>query len=211
VPGGQTTNGSTGTVVGAVDPEPPAGGVAGPIGVVGCSNTDQAVAGYLDVSSVDSLTGGDLGGGSMWRWGDPTNPRYGEYWGYYDSRRGGGYTGAWVQLCIRSGEVQGDFETVVAAWAQNIVDEIHARDAGIPIWFSPINFYGGGAVCSAIGPDGPEMSADAANIAASTIDGVSRGPDLGPLLPEHIGRRDDCHPNQAGSRLLGEQLAEFFD
>ena len=33
-----------------------------------------------------------------------------------------------------------------------------------------------------------------------------RGPDLGPLLPEHIGVRDDCHANGAGVRLMEEQL-----
>ncbi len=184
----------------------------GPIGVVGCSNTGQAVEGYLAASSVDKLVGGEMGGGSLPRWGNPGNDDYGFYWGLYDGRRpSGGYNGAWVQICMKAGEHGGVFDGSEQTWLSHVVEQIHSRDPGIPIWISPLNFYGGGQVCSSTGADGPAITAEAADWAAAALAGVQRGPDLGPLLPNHIGIRDDCHPNGAGEALLGGQLVAFFD
>ena len=88
--------------------------------------------------------------------------------------------------------------------------QIQARDPGITIWISPLNFYEG-IVCDATGPDGPAIAAQAADWAASTFSSVQRGPNLGPLKPEHIGQGDNCHPNNQGELLLGGQLVAFFD
>lgn len=189
----------------------PVGGGVGTIGVVGCSNTDQSVSGYAKVSSSHQLVEGDLGGGTISAWGDPADSGYPEYWGYYDQRRPSeGYDGTWVQLCIRTNEHTGTFAETHQAWVSHIVEEIHRRDPGIPVWVSPLNFYEG-IVCDAVGPEGPAVAADTSDWAAANLAEVARGPNLGPLLPEHMGQRDNCHPSDAGERFLGEQLVAFFD
>lgn len=181
------------------------------LGVVGCSNTGEALVGYAQLSSVDKLSTGDLGGGSITRWGDPLDRRYANYWAIYDQRRPStGYEGAWVQLCIRTGEHQGAFDEAEQGWVTHIVGELQARDPSIIIWISPLNFYEG-VVCESVGADGPAIAAEASDWAAQMLPAVQRGPDLGPLLPEHIGVRDNCHPSAAGELLLGSQLVDFFD
>lgn len=193
-------------------PAPDPTSVAGPIGVIGCSNTDLAVTGYTDVSSVDKMTTGDLGGGSESNWGNPSDDRYGVYWGIYDSRRpADGYPAVWVQVCLRTSEHNGAFDADEQAWTTHIVEQIHSRDPGIPIWISGINSYADGTVCSAVGVDGPAIAAETSDWAAANLADVFRGPDIGPLQPEHIGVRDDCHPNSSGQQFLGQQLVAFFD
>jgi hypothetical protein len=196
---------------GSSETSPPDTG-GGTVGVVGCSNTGQAVVGYLGLSDVDRLTPGDLGGGSVPLWGDPSNSEYATYWSFYDSRRPAeGYAGTWVQLCLRTGEHLGAFDADEQEWVTHIVEQIHQRDPGIPVWISPVNFYADGVVCDSVGVDGPAIAAEASDWAAATLGGASRGPDLGPLTQEHIGVRDSCHPNSAGESLLGSQLVAFFD
>ena len=210
-----TTHGeSATTTTSANSSTPPPGGPGGTgtaYGVAGCSNTGQAVNGYTLLTSVGILTPGSLGGGSAPKWGDPADSGYNTYWGLYDERRpANGYDGAWVQICLRSGEHNGAFDAPEQMWVSHIIEQVKSRDPGITIWISPLNFYEG-IVCSAAGADGPAIAAAAADWAASTFAGVQRGPDLGPLKPEHIGVRDDCHPNQEGELLLGSQLVAFFD
>ena len=206
---GSTANGEP---LAIPDPVPPTQGTASRYGVIGCSNTDQTVTGYLELSSKDLIFGGDLGGGSLTRWGDPGDRRYDLYWELFDERRPAeGYDGVWVQLCIRNGDHGGVFDESEATWVTHIVDQVHLRDAGVPIWISPINFYADGQVCSSVGPDGPAIAAMVADWAATNLDNVFRGPDFGPLAPQHIGVRDDCHPNDSGETLLGQQLVEFID
>jgi hypothetical protein len=164
------------------------------------------------VSSSDLLTQGELGGGSAPHWGNPAAADYGFYWGLYDQRRPStGYAAAWVQICLRTAEHGGAFDSAEQQWVTHIIDQIHARDPGIQVWVSPLNSYAEGHVCSSAGVDGPVIAAAAADWSAAALELVARGPDLGPLSPEHIGIRDDCHPNGAGELLLGEQLAAFFD
>lgn len=194
------------------EPVPPTLGTATRYGVIGCSNTDQAVRGYTEQSSKDLILGGDLGGGSAPRWGDPGNRRYSQYWALFDERRpSDGYDGVWVQLCLRNGEHGGVFDANEAAWVTHIVEQVRQRDEGIPIWVSPINSYIEGYVCTALGVDGAEIASITADWAATNLENVLRGPDFGPLAPEQIGQRDDCHPNGAGEALLGQQLIEFID
>lgn len=193
-------------------PEAPPDVGDGEIGVVGCSNTDQSVDGYHDVSDVDLLTPGDLGGGAISLWGDLSDDDYVEYWSFYDSRRPAeGYVGTWVQLCIRTSEHQGAFDADEQEWVTNIVEQIQARDPGIPIWISPLNFYADGVVCEAVGAEGPAIAAEAADWAASTLAGVYRGPDLGPLEQSDLVLRDNCHLGREGRALVGAQLSAFFD
>jgi len=59
--------------------------------------------------------------------------------------------------------------------------------------------------------DGPAIAVEAADWAAETIDGLERGPDLGPLGLDEIIPDGKCHPNDAGRLVLGEPLVAFFD
>ncbi len=186
--------------------------VSGVIGVVGCSNTSMAAAGYDVVSELDSLSQGGLTGGSVGVWGNDGPGRYQRYWGMYDERRpAAGYSGAWVQLCIRTTEHGGEFNPAIKVWLEHIVGEILERDPGIPIWVSSVNTFEEGHVCRTIGEEGPAIGAEAADWAAAEIAGVERGPDIGPVLVEHLDPGETCHPNLAGQSVLGEQLVEFFD
>ena len=184
----------------------------GAIGVVGCSNTAQSVDGYHDVSNAGLLTPGALGGGAISLWGDPSKGDYSMYWSFYETRRPAeGYAGTWAQLCIRASEHQGAFDADEEQWVTHIVEQIQARDPGIPIWISPLNFYGDGVVCESVGVEGPAIAAEAADWAASALAGVFRGPDLGPIEQSDLGVRDNCHLGREGRALVGAQLSAFFD
>ncbi len=173
------------------------------VAVVGCSNTQQHIAGYLDSSDIDQLAPvRDLGGGSLAKWAAFVP----EFWAIYDeSRPAGGYEAAWVQVCLRAGEIDHDLEAEVTA----VVDEIVARDGDIPIVVSPLNLYVDGHVCDATGADGPATAAALADWSVENL-GTLRGPDTGPLGPEEL-RRDGCHLNDAGIGLVGDQLVVHFD
>jgi hypothetical protein len=209
----EAADGSSELVVTSSDPDEPELTIAltasvapypvGTVAVIGCSNTRQHVTGYLDESTLDQLApNDDLGGGSLpvWAEGHP------DYWAMYEEFRPvDGYLAAWVQICLRVHEIGEENEAQLAA----VVEEIEARDGDIPIIISPLNSYEEGHVCDATGPDGPAVAADLADWADENL-GTLRGPDTGPLGPEHL-RRDGCHLNQFGGELVGEQLVAFFD
>lgn len=205
-----TTTSSTTTTTTSAPDEPGRG--TGVIGVVGCSNSAIAAAGYDAVSDRDYLTQGGLTGGSVEVWGNPRPARYQRYWGMYDSRRpADGYTGTWVQLCIRTTEHHGSFNDNIKGWIEEIIGQIQERDPGIPIWISPVNTFADDVDCSTIGPEGPAIAAEAADWAVANLPGVERGPDLGPISADQMDPTSACHPNRDGSLVLGEQLVEFFD
>lgn len=181
------------------------------IGVVGCSNTDQSVTGYSELSSLGRLIPGDLGGGTASIWGNPGNKSYSEYWAMYDSRRPAeGLSDAWVQICLRTNDHGGAFDQSEMDWISHIVEQLQLRDPDISVWVSPLNFYEG-VVCDAVGPDGPGIAALTADWAAANLSGAFRGPDLGPISANQTAQRDNCHLNESGRSLVGSQLVEFFD
>ena len=203
-----TTTSSTTTTAGPGE----SGHGTGVIGVVGCSNSAIAAAGYDAVSDRDYLTQGGLTGGSIEVWGNPRPARYKRYWGMYDSRRpADGYTGTWLQLCIRTTEHNGSFNDNIKTWIEQVVGQIQERDPGIPIWISPVNTFTDDVTCSTIGKEGPAIAAEAADWAVENLPGVERGPDLGPISADQMDPTSECHPNRDGSLVLGEQLVEFFD
>lgn len=185
---------------------------SGVIGIVGCSNSAIAAAGYDEVSDRDYLTQGSLTGGSVEVWANTRVARYDRYWGMYDERRpADGYTGTWLQLCIRTSEHRGSFNDDIKGWIEHIVGQIQERDPGIPIWISPVNTFADDVICDTIGKEGPAIAAEAADWAADNVPGVERGPDLGPINESQMDPTSECHPSRDGSLVLGEQLVEFFD
>lgn len=186
--------------------------LSGLIGVVGCSNTAGAVDGYSTLSTVDVLSQGGLTGGSLGLWGNPRSKRSDRYWSLYDQRRpADGYVGSWIQLCITTREHGGSFGGNIKAAIATVVDEIHSRDPGIPIWISGVNSFAEDFVCPTVGVEGPAIAAEAADWAAETVDGVDRGPGIGPLSRSELLLDGTCHPSEAGRRALGEPLVAFFD
>ncbi len=211
LPPSTTTTAPPGTPQPSLQPATPPEQGAGLVGVVGCSNTDQSVTGYLEVSGKDRLIPGDLGGGTASIWGDPGNKSYSEYWAFYDSRRpADGLSDAWVQLCLRTSDHGGVFDQSEMDWMSHIVEQLQQRDPGINVWISPLNFYDG-VVCDAVGSDGPEIAAQMADWGAASLSGAFRGPDLGPISANQTSQRDNCHLNDSGRALVGGQLVEFFD
>jgi hypothetical protein len=186
--------------------------ISGLVGVVGCSNTAGAVDGYSTLSNADVLSQGGLTGGSLGLWGNPRSKRADRYWGLYDQRRpADGYVATWIQLCITTREHSGTFGSNIRAAIDVVVDEIHKRDPGIPIWISGVNSFAEDFVCPTVGVEGPAIATEAAGWAAETIHGVDRGPDTGPLSRSDLLLDGSCHPNDAGRRALGEPLVAFFD
>ncbi len=178
------------------------------VGVIGCSNTDQHISGYLTASDVDVLAPiPDLGGGSLKRW--YTNER--NHWAIYqDHEPPGGYQAVWIQVCLKTSEHSGTFSEEHRTWMSYVADEVARRSGSIPVFVSPLNFYVDGHVCPATGPAGQAIAVEIADWAAATLDNVERGPDTGPLGPAELSG-DDCHLNTAGKAVVGEQLVAWFD
>ena len=87
---------------------------------------------------------------------------------------------------------------------------IRARSGNIPIYLSPLNFYGPGLVCNLTGAEGVTVAAAIADCGAANLDNVYRGPDTGPLSEAQLVG-DGCHLNPEAELFVGEQLVEFFD
>ena len=171
------------------------------IGAVGCSNTNQAVMGYLEVSTVDSMINTAQGGQAMREWmvasGGP--------WDRYEAMRpAAGFSAVWLNLCQRAAD--GLDQTIV----DTIIANIRARDPDAPIIISPLNFYEEESCAVTNGNEIPNAGATLADDTASTDPDVFRGPDLGPF-PTSMLRDDECHLNAAGITRAGEQLQTFFD
>ncbi len=173
--------------------------ITAPVGVVGCSNTEDAVendGGYLTQSDEDLLAGSASGGGSLAHWDKAGS----SYWRIYDKWRPvEGYEAVWWQLCVRTREGpdhEGQMDSVLA--------QIYERDPGVPVYVSWVNHYTFNA-CRQVDWGAEDRLLD---YAASL--GLMTGPWLGPLNQSQVVD-DNCHPNQAGWSLLGSQLVEFFD
>jgi Ca2+-binding RTX toxin-like protein len=190
---------------GAAAAPAPLPSAAGALGVVGCSNTAQHVQGYRAASEIDQIPYYPMGGLSFEVWGDPAVASHPSAWGRYDaSRPTAGYQAVWVMLCLRA-----DDDHDPNALLTEVVGQIHARDAGIPVYVSPINEYGAGHVCGRVGPDA--FTTGLATIAWGIANlGVEPGPVTGPLTPDLLSL-DLCHLNPSGVALVGDQLADWFD
>ena len=173
---------------------------SGVVGVVGCSNTREAVNGYLQQSGADVLVNTAKGGFAIADWAGSDQP-----WSSYDrARPEQGYSGVWVNLCERIGT------GLSASNVQAVLDKIWARDPGVQVWMSPLNFYVEETCDVTGGNEIPNAGASMANDFASSSPDVSRGPDLGPVPLEHL-QADQCHLLPSGEQLVGSQLVDFFD
>jgi hypothetical protein len=169
------------------------------ISVIGCSNTFDAVEGYLATSDEDRLKNTAWGGYYLQRWAFRNWPAQ-----YADLRPETGYDAAWLMLCEKLPNV------LSVAVTQVVLDKIWAIDPGIPVYISPMHLFPN-ELCPVTG--GNLIPTAGMAIADEMVAGnplVLRGPDLGPLTVEML-RSNQCHLSESGIAFVGGQLADFFD
>ena len=170
------------------------------ISIIGCSNTRQAVEGYLALSSKDQIVNTAQNGAAVWDW-DRTWP-----WSHYDQLRAqvGHFDKAILDLCARASQ------GIPTASVDDILRKIWARDPGIPVYIKPLNFWTDDECPITNGNYIPNLGAQIADQYAASNPLIFRGPDLGPLNNAQTAS-DDCHLTAAGQALVGSQLVAFFD
>jgi len=177
------------------------------VGYVGCSNTRDSVTGYHAYSGDKDLfwPSYDTGGGAIEKWADPNS----SYWGLFDQQvaRYGQPSVVWVELCEQTENRLDTYAEVQELFA-NL--KRHAPNAAY--YISAINAYDPYAgLCAFMGTTGQGES-DTENWRDGAVAaGLAKlGPPMGPLTSSNT-ISDGCHPSAAGERLLGGQLAQFFD
>ncbi|MGH9246475.1 MAG: hypothetical protein ACRD29_19625 [Acidimicrobiales bacterium] len=174
------------------------------IGYMGCSNTQQAIAGYAD-----------LGGTRFW----PLDPDYGGTIGQYgDDKRheftfdrfdamnhAQPVTAIWWQLCLNDDSRRTDDELLQAATV--VIELVRERVGDAQIYVSPLAQYEPPAECKQVGEDGPQrLEAIADRLVAAGL--AELGPALPPLTIDLLS--DRCHLNDAGEKRHGHVLLDFF-
>ncbi|MDH3498505.1 MAG: hypothetical protein OEM97_00135 [Acidimicrobiia bacterium] len=178
----------------------------GIVGFVGCSVSQNAVAGYSRILGGTRLwpANAPYGGGSLGRWARDLESDRSRYWTGFDEglAENPDTTVIWFSLCTIRG-APGDSVDI----AESIAGEVRKRLPGAVLYVSAQPDYAGGHVCELAGETGPQQMAD---IAAQLVDmGVALpGPLMGPLTEAQTA--DGCHANDAGQELMGRQLMDFF-
>jgi len=174
----------------------------GSLGYIGCSNTEQSVAGYHSVSDKGYFWPPySTGGFGITAWSRPDTTA----WMLFDQMvaKYGQPKAVWVELCEQA---------VSPVNFTSVRDELnilraHTTPSAV-FYISPLNLYAQGILCPATGPHGVNDTIGFVNEAV--VQGLAqRGPVLGPLATSLL-QSDMCHPNSAGQTLLGNQLAGFF-
>lgn len=174
------------------------------LGFVGCSVTNNAIAGY-------ELVGGslfwppvsDYGGGGISAWALDLSDMS-RYWSAFEQAVADHpqTDTLWLQLCTAERTASQD----TFANTRVIIDEIHRRLPDVTLFISAQPGYSDG-VCRITGEDGPARMQDIVNqVVAGQL--AKAGPVVGPLRRNQTS--DGCHANNEGQRLLGRQLARFF-
>lgn len=180
------------------------------IGYIGCSNTRDSVTGYHAVSGNKNYLwpsyGIDRGRIDLWA-KEPSS-----YWTLFQSMVNlyGTPRVVWVELCENAQQFPNSYAQVVS-----MLGVLKQKVATAIAYISAINGYNP-TLCSLMGnltPTGlAQANADTNAWASKAVsDGLAQaGPVMGPLTPQLV-KSDNCHPNQAGMELLGQQLHDFFD
>ncbi len=183
----------------------------GPVGVVGCSITEDAMAGYVASGGTrlwadpDPTTGGyGYGLGFVDRWANP-NGVGGYLWSMFDQMARARPTVIWWQMCADTSPAK---PTVAGTYAQAVttIGLLRNRFPDIPVFVSSFPSYDPPLHC---GYD--EFTTIVNQVVTRLIaDGVaSPGPVLSPLNVQ-TQLRDWCHPNTVGTGNWGRQLLAFF-
>ena len=175
------------------------------IGYIGCSNTEDAVAGYqmvTDSSDSHFWYAYNTGGGVLNKWA--LSPSNNFYWNGYQQQVAnyGQPKIVWVQICEYSTEL------VTPLMVNQTIANLRSFSSKATIYISPLNAYDPVGSCSLTGANGIQDATALANQAVA--EGLALpGPILGPLNNQNtVG---GCHPNEAGMILEGNQLNAFFN
>lgn len=203
-PASSTTQSSTTTPVTADTlPETTTSGVAGLVGMIGCSMTIDAVEGYVRVggSGMWPVNGLGYGQGAIARWSEIEGD--GGFWRSFDAalEKQDATATVWWELCT-SGSRMDDLEQALI-----VLDGIEARLPGATVYVSAQPEYTDGHVCNLAGARGPEVMQQ---LAAELVETgrVVAGPVLSRLQPSQLV--DTCHANAEGKRQMGQELLDFF-
>ena len=173
------------------------------VGVVGCSNTQNALTGYEEVSTKRLLWAKDdtIGNGSTYsgksisEWSAPGSVA----WDIFDSALAAHpeTSAIWWELCVRDGS--DDTNATVDA----IVDLIRQRLPNVPIYASALDDTPG----CVIGDAARSQQFVDYLVAKGSVE---RGPVMTPLTSAQTDA-GGCHANQIGKPIWGQDLADFFD
>lgn len=171
------------------------------IAVVGCSQTRDAMLGYLALTERDTF--GDrqearyLSGGTIERW-STLDVRY---WEEFTRWNGAESDALWIQLCWH----RTSSRNVGVADVEAIIDEALAViGREVPVFISGLNDWDPRDMCTR---GDYELSWQLAEEAVAAGLG-SIGPDPGVLTRDLTD--DGCHGNEAGDRFMGQALVDFF-
>lgn len=190
----------------------------GPIGYVGCSNTEDIIKGYHAGGGTRFWPAiHEYSGGTVVAWAKAIGPRVGAYWvAFNDNLRLAPTKVVWFQFCVHpTDSEQANYDGALA-----VIAEVQRLIPGVTIYVSPINGYVAPHVCDLLGPEGPAVTQRLADRLASEGKAL-RGPDVGELMsldpePPSAGATsannqtlDSCHPNKVGAAALASNLRAF--
>jgi hypothetical protein len=176
------------------------------VGYIGCSNSLDSVNGYAATPGKQLMWPGyNTNGGRIDLWAQSDSP----YWLAFGQMvlQQGPPKAVWVQLCEDLLRQRDTFTEV-----QSMFANLRHHAPGATYYVSAINIYNPLAgLCSFMGQQG-QGETDTTNWAgqAAKTGLAKQGPQMGPLTASLVVS-DGCHPNQAGSTLLGKELHAFFD
>lgn len=167
------------------------------VAVIGCSNTQQAVAGYHRVSSAQTLwSERDLqgyGGKCIIDWANPDNPA----WRGFEANLGRYRltNKVWWEFCTHANEGTNESHADAAL-------AILRTKTTLPVYVSVMDLT---PSCTRA-----DHAASIALVNHLLTQGVVfAGPVLSPL--EEHQTEDGCHPAPEGEEIWGRELSEFFD
>src|SRR5208282_1001649 len=183
----------------------------GIIGYIGCSNTQDSINGYQNVSTTPAKKlfwkPYNTIGGTMDKWADnATNNNTGiTYWAEYRQQIAayGQPKIVWIQICEDS------LVKITPIMVGQVLGILRTLSPNAVFYISPLNTYSPVGLCPITGPNGVQDATRLADQAVS--EGLAlQGPILGPLTTQNT-IIDHCHPNPTGQELLGSQLKTFFN
>jgi len=200
--GDQTATTTAATADGRTTPVP-VPGVYSDVAVVGCSQTRDAMVGYMALTDRGIL--GDRGetrylsGGSIEKWTTQTDNPF--YWDEFTNWNGQESDALWIQVCWAT---NGSRRTTVDDMAYVVSTALDVIGRDVPVFISGLNDWDPRDLCSR---GDYELSWDMAESAVAAGLGLI-GPDPGVITRNLTD--DGCHGNDEGDAFMGQAILDFF-